>query len=79
MKEFSFHNPYGKSEFYGKTMEDSGSEKLTKLICICAMLQQTKVYPFWHNPSTLTVEDTKLSEVERYESDAEMGIEDKEY
>jgi hypothetical protein len=51
MKEFSFHDPYGKSKFYKKAVETADLEKLTKLIGICAMLLQTKVYLFWQNPS----------------------------
>jgi hypothetical protein len=43
MKEFSFHDPYGKSKFYREALEDADLEKLTKLIGICAMLLQTKV------------------------------------
>jgi hypothetical protein len=46
MKEFSFHDPYGKSEFYKDALETADLEKLTKLIGICAMLLQTKVYLF---------------------------------
>jgi hypothetical protein len=49
MKEFSFHGPYGKSKFYKKAVENADLEKLTKLIGICAMLLQTKVYLFWLN------------------------------
>jgi len=47
MKEFSFHDPYGKSKFYKKAVEIADSEKLAKLIGICGMLLQTKVYLFW--------------------------------
>jgi GNAT superfamily N-acetyltransferase len=47
MKEFSFHDPYGKSKFYKEAVETADLEKLTKLIGICAMLLQTKVYLFW--------------------------------
>jgi hypothetical protein len=46
MKEFSFHDPYGKSKLY-KGGGDGRLEKLTKLIRICAMLLQTRVYLFW--------------------------------
>jgi hypothetical protein len=49
MKEFSFHDPYGKSKFYKKELKTADMEKLTKLIGICAMLLQTKVYLFWRN------------------------------
>jgi len=47
MKEFSFHDSYGKSKFYKGAVENADLEKLTKLIGICAMLLQTKVYLFW--------------------------------
>jgi hypothetical protein len=47
MKEFSFHDPYGKSKIYKEAVENADLEKLTKLIGICAMLLQTKVYLFW--------------------------------
>ena len=49
MKEFSFHDPYGKSKFYSKAVETADSEKLSKLIGICSMLLQTKVYLFWRS------------------------------
>ena len=47
MKEFSFHDPYGRSKFYKDALETADLEKLTKLINVCAMLLQTKVYLFW--------------------------------
>jgi len=47
MKEFSFHDPYGKSKFYKEAVANADLENLTKLIGICAMLMQTKVYLFW--------------------------------
>jgi len=47
MKEFSFHAPYGKSRFYPEALKNADMEKLTKLIGICAMLMQTKIYLFW--------------------------------
>jgi len=47
MKEFSFHDPYGKSKIYKEAVENADLEKLTKLIGICAMLLQTKAYLFW--------------------------------
>jgi hypothetical protein len=47
MKEFSFHDPYGKSKFYKDALETARLEKLTKPISVCAMLLQTKVYLFW--------------------------------
>jgi GNAT superfamily N-acetyltransferase len=48
MKEFSFHDPYGKSKYYKTAVETADSEKLAKLIGICGMLLQIKVYLFWH-------------------------------
>jgi hypothetical protein len=47
MKEFSFHDPYGRSESYRKEVECADLAKLSKLIGICGMLLQTKVYLFW--------------------------------
>jgi ABC-type ATPase with predicted acetyltransferase domain len=47
MKEFSFHDPYGKSKLYKDTVETANLEKLAKLIGICGMLQQIKAYLFW--------------------------------
>jgi uncharacterized protein YpbB len=46
MKEFSFHDLYGKNEFYEESVEDAHFEKLTKLIGICAVLLQMKIYLF---------------------------------
>jgi hypothetical protein len=42
MKEFSFHDPYGKSRFYGEAVETADPEKLTKIIGICVILLKTK-------------------------------------
>jgi len=50
MKEFSFHDPYGKSKIFKKAVETADSEKITKLIGICAMLLQTKAYLYWGSP-----------------------------
>lgn len=47
MKGFSFHDPYGKRKFYENSVENADLEKLTKLIGICGLLLQTKVYLFW--------------------------------
>jgi hypothetical protein len=49
MKEFSFHDPYGKSKIYKEAVENADLEKLTKLIGICSLLLQTKVYLFWQS------------------------------
>jgi len=51
MKEFGFHDLYGKSKLYRKAVETADFEKPIKLIGICAMLLQTKVYLFWQNPT----------------------------
>jgi ABC-type lipoprotein export system ATPase subunit/GNAT superfamily N-acetyltransferase len=47
MKEFSFHDPYGRSRFYRGAVETADLQKVSKLIGICGMLQQVKVYLFW--------------------------------
>jgi hypothetical protein len=47
MKEFSFHDSYGKSKFFRNSVETAEMKKLAKLIGICGMLLQTKVYLFW--------------------------------
>jgi hypothetical protein len=49
MKKFSFHDPYGKSKLCEKEVENADVEKLSKLIGICGMLLQTKVYLFWQS------------------------------
>jgi hypothetical protein len=49
MKEFSFHDAYGKSRFYRDALKTADLEKLTKLIGICSLLMQVKVYLFWAN------------------------------
>ncbi len=48
-KEFSPHQPYGKAEKYKAGVENADLEELAKLIKICGMLLQTKVYLFWRN------------------------------
>jgi GNAT superfamily N-acetyltransferase len=47
MKEFSFHDPYGRSKWYKKATGTASLEKLAKLIGICGMLLQIKLYMFW--------------------------------
>jgi len=54
-KEFSPHQPYGKIETYKAGVEEADLEKLAKLIKICGMLLQTKVYLFWKNISLRTL------------------------
>jgi len=46
-KQFSPHQPYGEFEKYRAGVENADLEKLAKLIKICGMLLQTKVYLFW--------------------------------
>jgi ABC-type lipoprotein export system ATPase subunit/GNAT superfamily N-acetyltransferase len=48
LKEFFYHQPYGKRELYKQSMKTASLEKLTKLIHVTALLLQTKVYLFWH-------------------------------
>jgi len=48
-KEFNPHQPYGKFKKYKAGVEKADLEKLAKLIKICGMLLQTKVYLFWEN------------------------------
>jgi len=50
MKEFFYHQPYGKHELYKQPVETATLEKLAKLIHVTALLLQTKVYLFWHSP-----------------------------
>jgi len=52
MKEFFYHQPYGKRQLYKQSVETASLEKLAKLINICGMLLQTKMYLFWLNDSS---------------------------
>ena len=47
MKEFFYHQPYGKRKLYKQRVETATLEKLAKLIHVTALLLQTKVYLFW--------------------------------
>jgi ABC-type lipoprotein export system ATPase subunit/GNAT superfamily N-acetyltransferase len=47
LKEFFYHQPYGKRELYQREVQKAGWEKLAKLIHVTALLLQTKVYLFW--------------------------------
>ena len=47
MKEFFYHEPYGKRDLYKQRVETATLEKLAKLIHVTALLLQTKVYLFW--------------------------------
>jgi hypothetical protein len=51
MKEFFYHQPYGKRELYKQRVETATLEKLAKLIHVTALLLQTKVYLFWKRGS----------------------------
>jgi hypothetical protein len=46
-QELSKCRAYGKHEMYKQKIQTATLEKLAKLISICAMLLQTKVYLFW--------------------------------
>jgi len=47
MKEFFYHQPYGKKELYKKSVTTASLEKLAKLIHVTTLLLQTKFYLFW--------------------------------
>jgi len=47
LKEFFYHEPYGKRELYRQRVETATLEKFAKLIQVTALLLQTKVYLFW--------------------------------
>ncbi len=47
LKEFFYHEPYGKRGLYRQRVETATLEKLAKLIHVTALLLQTKVYLFW--------------------------------
>jgi hypothetical protein len=47
MKEFSFHAFYGRSRFYTDALQTANLGKITKLVSVCAMVLQVKVYRFW--------------------------------
>lgn len=49
MKEFFYHQPFGKRELYKEKVQTVSLEKLAKLIHVTALLIQTKVYLFWKN------------------------------
>jgi hypothetical protein len=51
LKEFFYHQPYGKRELYNQEVQTAGLEKLAKLIHVTALLLQAKVYLFWRTPS----------------------------
>lgn len=47
LKEFGWHDVYGKPAAYEKNVKNADFEKLTKLIGTCGVMLQTKVYLFW--------------------------------
>jgi hypothetical protein len=47
LKEFFYHQPYGKRALYEEKVQTAGLEKFAKLIHVTALLLQTKVYLFW--------------------------------
>jgi len=49
LKEFFYHQPYGKRQLYQQEVQAAGLEKLAKLVHVTALLLQTKVYLFWQN------------------------------
>jgi hypothetical protein len=51
MKEFSFHDVYGKGKFYKEAVKNAEMKKLTKLVVICGMLLRTKAYLFFGEES----------------------------
>jgi len=53
LKEFFYHEPYGKRELYKQRVQSATLEKLAKLIYVTALLLQTKVYLFWSSVSLL--------------------------
>jgi ABC-type transport system involved in cytochrome c biogenesis ATPase subunit/GNAT superfamily N-acetyltransferase len=47
LKEFFYHQPYGKRQLYQQELQTASLDKLAKLIHVTALLLQTKVYLFW--------------------------------
>jgi hypothetical protein len=47
LKEFFYHQPYGKRQLYQQEVRTTSLEKLAKLIHVTVMLLQTKAYLFW--------------------------------
>jgi hypothetical protein len=56
LKEFFYHEPYGKRELYRQRMQTATAEKLAKLIHVTAQLLQTKVYLFWKKKGEKEIE-----------------------
>jgi len=51
LKEFFYHQPYGKRELYKQEVQNASLAKLARLIHITTLLSQTKVYLIWQNPN----------------------------
>jgi hypothetical protein len=49
LKEFTSGEVYGKTSVYVEALRKAGLRKIARLIKICGMLLQTKVYLFWQN------------------------------
>jgi ABC-type ATPase with predicted acetyltransferase domain len=49
LKEFASHEVYGKTSVYVEAMRKAPLEKIARLVKICGMLLQTKIYLFWRN------------------------------
>jgi hypothetical protein len=49
LKEFFYHQPYGKRQLYNREVQTASLEKLAKLVHVTALLLQTKVYLTWQN------------------------------
>jgi len=47
MKEFSYHQPYGKRNAYTEEIKNADLMKIAKLIKIVGVLLQSKAYLFW--------------------------------
>ena len=47
MKYFFPHQPYGRQKLYVEKLMKVSLERLARLIKICGLLLQTKVYLFW--------------------------------
>lgn len=54
MKEFFSHLPYGRGNLYAKAMETADLDKFVKLIGVCGMMLQAKVYLFWKNEAAVS-------------------------
>ncbi|MEM1550432.1 MAG: hypothetical protein QXX56_05765 [Candidatus Bathyarchaeia archaeon] len=46
------HDPYGEKQTYAERLKEAKTERLAKLIKVCGILAQTKVYLFYQQPGT---------------------------